>query len=504
MTADSDGQVDLNIDLVGNGNALAKAAATTQLDDRHVGRTVGGGISPPYPPGKLAALQEMNGTHAVAVKKKAVREVGFGFDVVPHPQVDDPDEDQEERAEEFWFGHNSVWKIGPQGTPAATPQEVFEMARRDWHGIGFLGLEIIYGDDDKPHGLAHVPAEELRVRRGQDEPVQAGYGYVQHDAGNVVYYGEAGDRGGYYHDESVDQIYVDKETGEKTEDPETLPNGPANEVLFVPNPHPLSKYYGIPDWVAEIQTMVADDEAKRFNRQFFEYDAMPQYAVIVENGRLTEESRNELRKLVTRLRKDRSRRMVVLEAEDLADSGINVEGDSPELRIEPLSRQGEEDMAFTEFRRLNEHEVAKVHEVPHVLINRLESSNRANAREQIRDFTEEVIEPQQRRFAERIYRVIHQDVLDVTDWTIEFKTKTGDRQRQRDIAKTEMEATNGAMTVNEARENVGLEPKEEFEGILLAELNDPKIGEQLPGASPQSEPAIQQAYGVSDDGETEV
>ena len=507
----SDAQVDIEVSALGASSAVDKAAETQQLDDRHVGQTFGGGISPPYPPGKIASLQEANGTHAVAIRKKSVREVGFGFNIVParhfredKPDIlddestDDEDEDEDdsegpseseyETVREFWYGPDKIWKIGPKGTPAATPTEVFEQARRDWHGIGWLAIEVIYGDDDTPQGLAHAPAVEIRVVKDDDASTsnpghgsvaKAGHGYVQEEAGQKIYYGEAGDRGQGVDDE--DRVYVDKFDGTIHDSIEECPNEPANEILFVPNPSPLAKYYGIPDWVAEIQTMVASQEAKRFNRQFFEFDAMPQYAVIVEGGRLTEESKQQIRDMVTRLRQNETRRVVTLEAEQIAEKGIDFEGDTSDvsIRIEPLSRQGEEDMAFTEFRRMNEHDVAKVHEIPHVLINRLESSNRANAREQIRDFTEEVIKPQQQAFAQRIYRVIHQRVLGVNDWTIEFETKTGDEQRQAEVSATRIQASDGSMYVNEAREELGLEPDEELDGVLLAELSDPSLGEVL-------------------------
>ncbi|WP_199058220.1 phage portal protein [Halorubrum sp. C191] len=409
---------------------------------------------------------------------------------MPHPEAEDPSEDEKEVLQEFWHGRESIWKTGPQGTPASTPTEVFEVSRRDWHGVGWQAIEVMYSADDQPVGLAAVPAEEIRVRKGSSSPVSVGHGYVQEDDGLTVYYGEAGDRGQRVQMESDESpTYVDRKTGETAEDPNDLKNEPANELLFIPNQHPLTKYYGIPDWVAEVETMMADQSAKEFNRRFFDYDAMPQYAVIVEDGRLTEQSRKSLRELVDRLRKSEDRRMVVLEAEELADYDIDTaDGGTPKIRIEPLSSQGEEDMAFTEFRRMNEHDIAKVHEVPHVLINRLESSNKANSRQQIRDFTEEVIKPQQKRFAERIYRVIHQEVLGVDDWTIEFHTKGTDQLTEAELAQTRIAASNGSMYVNEAREELGLEPKDELEGLLLAELNNPKIGDGAPTNAPVQQP----------------
>lgn len=54
-----------------NSNAVEKAAETTQLDNRNLPRSISGGIKPPYDPHKLASFQELNGTHSVAIGKKA-------------------------------------------------------------------------------------------------------------------------------------------------------------------------------------------------------------------------------------------------------------------------------------------------------------------------------------------------------------------------------------------------------------------------------------------------
>jgi PBSX family phage portal protein len=465
-----DQQVEMSVETLGADESLEKAAETTQLEDRYAGRTPGGGISPPYPPARLAALQELNGTHAIAIGKKASREVGFGFDIVSHDRADDPSEEERDRAEDFWHGRDTIWKIGPQGTVAGSPTEVFELARRDWHGIGWAAIELIYGDDNTLQGLAHVPAVEVRVKKAETQNglTVRGHGYVQEDGGNDVYYGEAGDR------VADDPTYVDRDSGETSDSIDGV-DEVANELLFIPNPSPLTKYYGIPDWVAEIQTMVADQEARRFNREFFEYDAMPQYAVLVEGGTLTESSRADVRDLVKNLQQKEGRRVAVLEAQDLADHGIDTEG-SPTITIEPLSQQGDEDMSFVEYRKLNEHDVAKVHEVPPQLIGRLESSNRSNSKEAVRDFIKTVIQPAQERFAERLYRVIHQQVLDIQDWRLEFRTVGAENeQREADIARTEI---GPEWTINEARERLGLDPKEELEGVLIGEAFNPEVGGQ--------------------------
>lgn len=418
---------------ISKSSVLEKAEETTQLEDRNVTLDAGHGIKPPYSPARLAQFIELNETHAICINKKARREVGFGFELVPHPSVtDEADESQREEIHEFWYGAESEWKIGPQNTGRATPTEVLELARQDYHGVGWAALEVLTYTDGSPKGLAHVPATTVRNRDGP--------GYVQVKGDQKVYFGEPGDRYG------DDQRFVDRETGEVA----SRVDNPANELIFVPNPSPLELYYGIPDWVAAINTIKGDQEAKRYNREFFEHNAIPHYAIIVKNGELTEDSRKSLRDMVHNL-KGKPHRTAVLEANKIAESQFGDDSDV-EIEIEPLGMQSEEDMSFSEYRKWNEHEIAKVHQVPPQLIGNMGDSNRSNIKEAVRDFAREVIQPEQEKFAARLYSVLHKDALGCPDWTLDFILKGANQPEQEaQIAYTILDSAKPAVTVNEAR-----------------------------------------------------
>jgi capsid portal protein len=321
--------------------------------------------------------------------------------------------------------------------------------------------------------------------------VRAGHGYVQKNDGETVYYGEAGDR---HPGENESATYVDRENG-TTHDSLDAVADPANELIFIPNPSPLSKYYGIPDWVAAIQTMVADQEAKRFNREFFEWDAMGQYFVIVENGKLDDDSREVVTEMIQGMREREGRRVATLESEELVEDKMGDAAPNVNIRVEQIQQHSDEDMAFSEFRMLNEKEVAKVHELPPQLIGRLESSNRGNAKEMVRDFVESYIKPNQQTFAGRLYRIIHQQLLGIDDWTLSFHTHGAeDENRQAEIAATKIQRAGPALTVNEVREMVGEEPLEGPVGeMLLSELGSGAGAGGDGGAGDNIQQAIEQA-----------
>jgi len=493
MSSDKTDGAKVHVEGVGGDTTLSKAQNSQQLADRRV-RQLRTGVKPPYNPDRLASFLELNETHATAIRKKSRYEVGFGFDIVPVPDVD-PDEAGEQEqavAREFWRGRDSHWQTGPhQSAEPTTPEEVKELARQNYHSLGWCCLEILTDMEGRPTGLAHVPANTVRVRKPQsryDQPRHpeegtyvdgdaaqfASRGYVQIRDGQRRYFGEAGDR---YHgleptisggeddprvtytagpDSGKEPIYVDRETGEvATGDTDALPNGPANELIFVRNPSPLEQQYGVPDWVSAIRTIGSDEAAKDYNREFFDNDTIPRFVIKVTGGELTGESKEDLRQMLHGLREE-SHRAVILEVEKFQ---AQLDDDDVEIELEPLGQGISEEMDFRLFREKNEHEIAKVHEVPPILIGVTETSNRSNSQEQVADFANNVIAPEQHKFARRLYEIIHQQALGISDWTIDYELRGADQPKENaDIARRKIQAVSGAIPVNRALEMVGEDP----------------------------------------------
>jgi PBSX family phage portal protein len=465
----------VNVEGIGGGSPLSKATSSTQLQERRI-QTVGQGIKPPYNPDRLAAFIELNETLATGIRKKSRYEVGYCFDLVPVPEKDEEDADDNEfdDVRDFWRGSTSRWQTkARQSAEPATPEEVLELARQDYHLVGWCCLEILTDLEGTPVGLAHVPANTVRVRQSQNQYDQprhpedgrfvdgdvgefASRGYVQVRNGRRRYFGEAGDRyRGREEDDNREPIFVDQETGDVAiGSAEQLENDPANELIFVTNPSPLADDYGIPDWVSAIRTISADEAAKNYNRDFFKNDTIPRLVIKVTGGELTEESRNDLRQMLHGLREE-SHRAVTLEVEKF-QSQLD---DDVEIEIEPLGQGISEEMDFRLFREKNEHEIAKVLELPPIKIGNTETSNRSNSDVQDREFALEVIQPEQHKFARRLYKILHQKALGVTDWTIEFELRGADQPREdARTAREKIQAVNGAIPINRALEMVGEEP----------------------------------------------
>lgn len=490
---DNDDATKVHVEGVGGGAQLSKSPNSQQLSDRRI-NTVRHGVKPPYNPDRLASFLELNETHATAVRKKSRYEVGFGFQITPHTDVDaeEADDQQREVARNFWRGPESRWETGPhQSAEPTTPAEVKELARQDFHSIGWCALEILTDMEGRPVGLAHVPANTIRVRKPQTQfdsgqPMHpetgdfvdgdlgelASRGYMQERDGRRRYFGEAGDRhrgqqvqisGGddprvtytTNDDNDKEPIFVDRENGDVAiGSADGLDNGPANELIFIRNPSPLEQDYGIPDWVSAIRTIGGDEAAKDYNRDFFDNDTIPRFVIKVTGGELTEESREDLREMLHGLREE-SHRAVILEVEKFQQQ---IDEDV-EIKLEPLGQGISEEMDFQAYREKNEHEIAKVHEVPPILIGVTETSNRSNSDAQVADFARNIIGPEQHKFAQRLYRLIHQQYLGVRDWTIEYELRGADQPAEdAKVARRKISAVRGAIPVDRALEMVGEDP----------------------------------------------
>lgn len=463
-------------------SSMVKSLDSQQIDEAQFHSADIDTYKPPYQPDQLSRLLELNETHAVSCRKKAAHVAGFGFDLAPHPEVADSEHDDppgRDPVEDFWFGRESKFQIGPNGTEPATPAEVLERAWLDYEAIGWLALEVLTADtDNTPMGLAHVPAQTIRKRTD-------GRGYVQIGPDmNKRYFGRFGMR----YDEPIvgvdgSQEFVDSESGEIGETVADV-DEVANELLVINKPSLSSLHYGTPDIIPALQTLEGDEAAKRYNVDFFENNAVPRFAVLIEGATVSDELRRSIEQAFVDLKGEGgNNRTLVIDAEP-ADTVANefeaadADGDV-NITLEPLTVGVEEDASFQNYRDSNEHTILQVHEVPPVIAGRTEDINRTTAQEQRRHFAEEVVGPKQERLAERLYQTLHVVGLGVENWTLSFELRGAEtRQRDANVAQTRVQAANGSMTIDEARSELGLEPLGAPLGeMLLGEAFEPKLSD---------------------------
>ena len=428
-----------------------KAEKSQQLQEETFADAHGNSISPPYPPKRLAKLVELNTTHAKAGFSKARNVAGYGLELKPHPEVDEPSEEEREIAEDFWFGEDTTWQVGPMEAELATHADVLEMAWSDYEFIGWLSMELLVSTDGTPTGLAYVPAPTIRKRK--DMP-----GFVQDRSGRLRYFGSYGDRYG------DDRTFVNPENGSTGTSVSTV----ANEIIFKRNHTPFVDHYGTPDIIPAVPNVTGDQAAREFNIDFFENNAVPRVAVIVEGGQLTEDSRDDIRRIMHGM-KDENHRTMILEVEKLLEEEHGFDEDSDmEIRVEPLTVGLQEDASFLEFHDHNEHEILKAHEVPPVEAGQIKSGSfSTDADAQRRGYLDTVIQPKQEAFAKLLHETVH-SALGVNDWIVSFKSRGVDnRMRDAEVALKRVQASQGAITLNEIRKMLDMEPLDRAAGDML-------------------------------------
>lgn len=367
----------------------------------------GEAVEPPYSLTALAELYEINSTHKACVDAKTTNIVGLGYRFVPVQA--DAHEGEREALERLFGACN----------PEMTFTEVMRAAWTDVETVGNGYLEITRNGAGQVDGFYHVPATTVRVRPDRQ-------GFVQIRDGRKRRFRALG----------VEAV-EDEETGETP-----------NEILHFRKYTPQSTYYGVPDILPAVSAVAGDRAAAEYNVSFFEHNAVPRMAVIVEGGQMSKELLRQIRRFMESEIKGQAHRTLVLE----------VPGGETRLRLERLSQADGEDAAFLDFRRANRDEILMVHRVPPSKITIVENANLANSTDQDKTFRDQVVGPEQRRIEFQLNRLIREQI-GIEGWEFRFREMDlTEELQQAQIAR--IYAGIGVWTADEIRARQGLGPLE--------------------------------------------
>ena len=364
-------------------------------------------VEPPYDLEALAALYETNAAHKACVDAKVTNIAGLGYRFVPVG-----DEAQASQPNLQLLEHMFA---------TCNPEMTFiEIMRAVWTDVECLGngyLEVTRNSRGELDGFYHVPAVTMRVRADRQ-------GFVQIREGRKRRFRLLGSE-------------------QRTDEDSGLVQ---NELLHFSKYTPQSSYYGIPDIIPALAAMLGDRAACEYNLDFFEHNAVPRLAIIVEGAQLSDGLLGQIQHYMAGEIKGRAHKTLVLEAP----------GAEAKVRIEPLTVDKTEDAGFVRYRRQNRDEVLMVHRVPPAKVTIIEDSNRANATDQDKTFREQVVRPEQRRVEFRINGMIRQE-MGISDWQFRFtEMDLTEELQEAQIAQVYSEI--GAWTVNEIRARQGLLP----------------------------------------------
>jgi len=280
-------------------------------------------------------------------------------------------------------------------------------------GNGFIEVgRTIKGDIGY---IGHIPATTVRVRRLND-------GYLQIIGQAVVYFRNFGAN-------NPNQVTSD---------------GRANEIIHLKSYSPLNTYYGIPDIVSAMPSLIGDQLASRYNIDYFENKAVPRYIITLKGAKLSGDAEDKMFRFLQTGLKSQSHRTLYIPLPGDTDQN------KVEFKMEPIEN-GIQEGSFKEYRKQNRDDILIAHQVP---ISKLGGSDSglAAALSQDRTFKEQVARPAQHHLEKVVNKIIKEktDVLELKFNELTLTDEIAQSQILERLVKTQI------MMPNEARQALDL------------------------------------------------
>lgn len=382
-------------------------------------------VPPPEDLGKLARFLETNTEHYRCVKAKAT-DVAGSYEIVPREEGKQGSDEQRRALEAFLGDCN----------PKLTFEELLERVWTDYEAVGNGYLEVVRSvDGTLVTGLEHVAATTIRARKDGD-------GFLQRRGAAKIYFREFGDPRAIRADDGT-------VTAEKLGEAER-----ATELLPFINYHPRSDFYGLPDFLPALGAIVGNLQVRDYNLQFFENNAVPQYAIIVQGSDLNPGLKDAIASYFREHIKGQAHKTLLIPVPDK----------DTKVTLVPLGAKINEG-GFQVYRRDNRDEILRAHGMPPHRIGIVESGNLGGGtgESQTATYKDAIIEPRQTRLERRLNDKIIRDGLGVTDWIIKFADiDTEDTDRNSQIA--ERMTKSGMWSLKEGRVFVGKFADDDYKG----------------------------------------
>ena len=466
-------------------------------------------IEPPLPFFDLAHLVLNSTWHARCVDIKAIVSATSGWSVVSDNKTKDTQ--NEEIKKQIDQMANSLEDItGDRGCSESKNhfdlEGLLKAVATDLESLGNAYVEIVRDNANRPAKFYHVPALTVRLRKGggywqmvnlnrgigetaftsEKLPAQStkeSYTLFGGAAYQKIYFKEFGDDREFRTDgtplnmpEGIDPVDYEQLGDKRTEEekgqdraqregvhnpeenaskyPDGYLDDAANEVIHIKNYNPLSPLYGVPAFIASFTAMVSDESAEAWNLAFFENNRVPRWLFKFIGKDLKDKDKKDIQTYFTQILKGRAHVPMVVALSD-------PESDNETEKVEVDVHEG----AVLGMRDKNRDEILSSHGVPPRMLGIQTPGNLGGggeAQTQREDFRDLVIQPLQKLETSWL------NVLILPEWGWEeykvvlqsFSVQSAEEYKKASEAATKM-VERGVVSINEARQRVGLEPIEE-------------------------------------------
>jgi PBSX family phage portal protein len=359
-------------------------------------------VRPLFDMDQLAGMLEANSLHARCARQKATDVAGRGFELRVKADV----------AEGAGAADQATWGTFVEALEQdERGDESFgqriTQAHQDYESIGWAVLEIGRGPDRMPAGLWQVPAHTIRAHVDRRR-------FAQKAGGKTIWFKRCGIEG-----------TVHKDTGAWSDRTVTA-DWTGNELLVIRNYTPRSSLYGLPDHIPAISAIAGWRAQAEFNIRFFDNNAVPSYAVIVEGSDVSPEFEQKILDHFRTIKGDPHRTVVIPIPGPTGDEATAVH-----VRFEKLSIDVK-DASFRLYKQDNALEICIAHGVPPYRVGWpiLGSLGGSTALEMTKIYNDSIVQPRQETWEQRLDRaLLGAKGLALT--TVELKAK---RLDSRDMA----------------------------------------------------------------------
>lgn len=378
-------------------------------------------ITPPYNLYELATYYDTSFANHAAIDAKVENTVGLGYDFAVSDKtglkLEAASPEQMARARkriERLKVQLRDWLEGLNQDESFS--SVMEKVYTDVHAMGNGYIEVGRTVTGEIGYIGHIPAATMRVRRLRD-------GYVQIIANKVVYFRNFGAK-------NVNYI---------TDDPRP------NEIIHIKEYSPLNTFYGVPDVMAAMPSLLGDALASQYNIDYFNNKAVPRYIVTLKGAQLTQEAEDKLFRFLQTGLKGQSHRTLYIPLPG------DTESNKVEFDMKPIEN-GIQEGSFAQYRKQVRDDILVAHQVPLSKLGGSDASQIAASLSQDRTFKEQVTRPAQRNL-EKILNKIIREKTDVLELKFNELTLTDELAQSQIITNY---VKNQIMAPNEARDILNL------------------------------------------------
>jgi PBSX family phage portal protein len=414
-------------------NAYLDSAKANQTGDDAGSKTINPGlvyrngygifdvITPPYNLYELASFYDTSFANHAAIDAKVENVVGLGYHfeigaqtMLKLSQAKDPEAADRARSRiERLKIDAREWLEGLNVDESFTT--IMEKIYTDLQATGNGYLEVGRKVNGEIGYIGHIPSTTMRVRRLRD-------GFVQIIGPRLVYF---------------------RNFGATNTNPLTADTRP-NEVIHFKEYSPLNTYYGVPDIVAALPSLIGDTLASQYNIDYFENKAVPRYIVTLKGAKLSADAEDKMFRFLQTGLKSQSHRTLYIPLPGDTDST------KVEFKMEPIEN-GVQEGSFEKYRKQNRDDILVAHQVP---ISKLggADSGIAAAMSQDRTFKEQIARPEQEKIEKFVAKIV-KEFTDIIELHFNELTLT-DEIAQSQIL--ERYVKNQIMLPNEARDILDL------------------------------------------------